>query len=590
MAYDGMTMAAVAAELQALVGAKILRIYQPEAHTILLQLRQPDGSKYRLLASADATAARVHLTEHSYPNPAQPPMFCMLLRKHLEGGVVTAVTQPGLDRVLVLAVQAYDELHELCQRQLICEVMGKHSNIILVNPENGQIIDAIKRYSHAVSRYREVLPGSLYIPPPAQNKKDPRTITYEDLEAGLLQSLGQTAAKAVAGLLDGFSPLLGRELVFRAGLEEDLPVEAMGAYEFGRLYEALQDLLGELAARCPFPSLVQGEKGWQAFSAFRLTQFPAERLLHPSSVNETIDRYYRAHQELQAFQNLQHRLRQKAQKELERCYKKAALQQDTIRLAQEADTFRVKGEILTANLYRIKPGDRLVELENFYDPEGRTIAIELLPELSPADNAQRYFHLYNKAKNAAQKARQYYEETREEMAYLEGILHSVESADTMAELREIEEELVKQGYLREAAGPGKSSPARPEIPSFRSSDGFTILVGKNNKQNDYLTLRVARDQDLWLHTKDLPGSHVIIRNPEGKKIPETTLREAAHLAAYFSKGRFGSQVPVDYTQRKYVRKPSGAKPGMVLYENHQTIYVTPDPELVEKLKAAPAPS
>lgn len=590
MAYDGMTMAGVTAELQTLVGAKILRIYQPEQYIILLHLRQPDGTKHRLLISAEATGARLHLTWCTYDNPPQPPMFCMLLRKHLEGGQITAVTQQGLERVLVITVQVYNELHELCRRQLVCEIMGKHSNIILINPETGLIIDGIKRYSHAVSRHREVLPGIPYVAPPAQHKKDPRTVSYEDLEQGLLQYLGETVVKAAVNYLDGFSPLLGKELVCRAGLDPDMPVDTMGAYEFGRLYEALGSLLKELAAGCPAPSLVKGARGFQAFSAFRLTHFSGDGLIHPPSVNETVDLYYQAHRELQAWQHLRHRLKQKVQKELERCHKKAALQQDTIRLAREADTFRIKGEILTANLYRLKPGDRVVELEDFYDPEGKTITIELLPELSPADNAQRYFHLYNKAKHAAQKARQYYEETREETVYLESILHSVENADTMAELKEIEEELAKQGYFQSSpARPAKTTSTKPVITTFRSSDGFAILVGKNNKQNDYLTLKLAKDQDLWLHTKDLPGSHVIIRNPEGKEIPQATLWEAANLAAYFSKGRMGSNIPVDFTQRRYVKKPSGAKPGMVIYENHQTIYVTPDAALVEKIKSQGQP-
>lgn len=585
MAYDGMTMAAVAAELQKLVGTKILRIYQPEQYTILIHLRHQQGERYRLLISADATGARVHLTDYSYTNPAQPPMFCMLLRKYLEGGKITSITQTGVERVLVLTVQAYNELHELCERQLICEIMGKHSNIILVNPETGQILDGIKRYSHALSRHREVLPGSPYIAPPSQQKKDPRYLSYEEMEQGLLQQLGKTAVKAVLNLIDGFSPLLCRELVYRAGLEQDIPVDTMGAYEFSKLYEALQGLLQELSSRCPTPTLVRGEKGFQDFSAFKLTHFSQDTLIHPPSVNETIDVYFQTYRELQLFQNLQHKLRQKVQKELERCYKKAALQQDTVQLASEAEELRIKGEILTANLYKIKMGDQKVELENFYDPGGKTIAIELLPELSPADNAQRYFRQYNKAKNAAQKAKKYYQETKEETMYLEGVLHSLENADSLRELEEIEEELSKQGYLKSAAHKKEAkTPAKPEIMSFRSSDGFTILVGKNNRQNDYLTIKVAKEKDLWLHTKDLPGSHVIIRNPAGKEIPQATLLEGANLAAYYSKGRLGSNIPVDFTEKKYVKKPSGAKPGMVIYENHQTIYITPDEELINKLK------
>ncbi|NLC77540.1 MAG: fibronectin/fibrinogen-binding protein [Clostridia bacterium] len=584
MAYDGMTMAAVTQELQCLVDARIDKIYQPEQLTVLLHLRQKDGARYRLLLSAEAMGARIHLTDYPYLNPASPPMFCMLLRKYLEGGRILSVIQQRLERILVFTVQSYNELRELCERRLICEVMGKHSNIILVNPDTGLIIDGIKRYSHAVSRHREVLPGSPYLAPPPQNKKDPRLLSYEELEQGLLEQLEKTVTKALVQLLEGVSPLLAGELAWRAGLPEEAPVDSLGAYEFERIYSSLQELVAELEAGCPTPSLVREETGFTAFSAFKLSRF-VPKTVHPSSVNETIDLYYQKEKEQRLFTGTKHRLTQVIKKELERCYKKAALQEDTLCLASEAEEYRIKGEILTANLFRIRPGDREVTLENFYDPNGNTLTIPLLPELSPAENAQRYFRHYNKAKNAAQKAAMYHRETIEEIAYLEGIQHSLETADTRGELDEIEEELVKQGYLKKPATKeaDKKSASKPEPLAYLSSDGFSLLVGKNNRQNDYLTLKVAKDRDLWLHTKDIAGSHVIIKNPEGKPIPERTLLEAAHLAAYFSKGRMSSKVPVDYTERKNVKKPAGARPGMVIYENYQTVYVTPDKELIEKL-------
>ena len=584
MAYDGMTMAAICNELQCLVGAKIDKIYQPEQLTLLLHLRHRDGNRYRLLLSAEAMGARIHLTNYPYENPASPPMFCMLLRKYLEGGKIVSIAQQSLERVMIITIEAYNELRELCQRQLVCEIMGKHSNIILVNPATGLIMDGIKRYSHAVSRHREVLPGSPYLEPPQQHKKDPRLISYEDFEQGILEQLGKTVQKSLVNMLEGISPLLAGEVIHRAGLPQDTVVDAMGAFEFERLYSSLQELVEELQSGCPTPSLVKDKKGITGFSAFKLSRF-APDLIHPPSVNETIDTYYKTEKEQRRFTGLQHKLTQVVTKELERCYKKAGLQEDTIRLALEAEEFRIKGEILTANIFRVRPGDTEITLENFYDPEGGTITISLLPELTPADNAQRYFRRYNKAKNAAQKAARYYQETKEEIAYLEGIQHSLETADTLGDLEEIREELMKQGYLKKEARKeaGKKPTGKPEVLAYQSSDGFSLLIGKNNRQNDYLTLKVAKDHDLWLHTKDIPGSHVIIRNPDRKPIPEQTLLEAANLAAYYSKGRMSSKVPVDYTERRNVKKPNGAKPGMVIYENNQTIYITPDQELIDKL-------
>lgn len=587
MAYDGLSMAAVCKELQPLVEGRIEKIYQPQKELVVLHLRQKNGSRCRLLLCAEASSPRVHLTEQTFTNPSTPPMFCMLLRKYLEGGRILSITQQGVERILVITIQTYNELRELCERQLICEIMGKHSNVILVNPDTKLILDGIKRYTHAVSRHREVLPGRTYIAPPPQHKKNPLHLSYEEMEQGLLEQLGRTLSRAFVNLLDGVSPLLGKELVARADLPLDFRVDGCGAYEFQKLFEAIRGLRDELDAGCPTPSLAKRGTDFYAFSAFKLNQYPEDHLHHLLTVNETIDTYHQAKKAQELFLRSQQRLTQLIRKELDRCYKKATLQDDTIQLAKEADDFRIKGEILTANLFRVKAGDDVANLENFYDPDGKNIIIELLPELAPSENAQRYFRQYNRAKNAAKKALIHYKETKDEIAYLEAVQHTLEQADTVADLEEIAQELTSQDYLKPPKRKGqakKPTAKRPELLSFSSSAGFNIFVGRNNRQNDYLTLRVAKDKDLWLHTKDLPGSHVIIENPQGIPIPEETLVEAATLAAYYSKGRQSSKVPIDYTVRKNVRKPGGAKPGMVIYDNHQTLYITPEIEVVEKIK------
>lgn len=586
MAYDGLTMAAVAAELQATIDGKIDKIYQPAKDTVLLNLRLKHGGKFRLLISANAMNARVHLTESNFENPISPPMFCMLLRKHIEGGRITSIEQKGLERILIFNIQSYNELRELCQLQLICEVMGKHSNIILVNPETNLILDGIKRYNHLVSRHREVLPGKPYVLPPAQGKKDARNLSYEDMEAGLIKQMGKTLSKALVGLLDGLSPLLAKELIARSNLDEETQVENCGVYEFRSLFDALQGLVKELEAGCPYPSLSKPGAQFRVFSAYKLSQFPAEELLHLNTVNETIDIFYSSQRQVGILTRMQQKYRNTVLKEIERCSKKAVLQKETIDAADGVEDFRIKGEVLLANLYQITQGESSVNLSNFYDPEGTLIAIELQRELTPAQNAEKYFRQYNKTKHAAKKAQIYYDETMLELNYLETVLHDLETASTEEELQDISKELQEQGYLKVVtAKKRKEKPAlkKPELTSFLSSDGFTIMVGRNNRQNDYLTLKVAKDKDIWLHTKDLPGSHVIVVNPQGKDLPQQTLLEAGMAAAYFSKGRLGSKIPVDYTERKHVRKPGGAKPGMVIYDNHSTLFITPDEGLVEKL-------
>lgn len=578
MAFDGLFLSAIKEELSYWVGSRVDRIYQPDKDTVLLHLRKAREIK-KLLISIHAEYCRIHFTEAHFLNPPEPPLFCMVLRKHLYGAVLAGVEQPGLERVLKLLFHANDELGRPMERHLVAEIMGKHSNLLLLDPSGPTIIDALRRYTHSVSRYREVLPGKEYVPPPPQNKRDPRGLGEEIAQVIWQEPLDKPLKEVLVERLDGIGPLTAQEILFRAGLPADITPQDCGEYEAVRLHQALEEVLASSSPPSWEPTVVKDPcKGALAFAAFDLKQFtglPRERFPSPSQACETFYEEKRARglliSEKRSLTNL-------VERELKRCLKKEALQTETLASAAEASRYRVYGELIMANIYRLKKGDREFTTENFYEPGSPEITIELDPSLTPAENAARYFQRYQKAKNAAQKASEQLKETREEIAYLNSIMQALEMADSLEDLKEIREELVRSGYL-EAPRQNKKGAQAPPPKAFNplkviSSDGFTILIGKNNRQNDFLSLKVAGDEDIWLHAKDVPGAHVIIRT-QGKPVPPRTLEEAAGLAAYFSRSRQAGRVAVDYTTAKHVRKPPGARPGMVLYDNYRTIYIEP---------------
>ncbi len=585
MSFDGIVLAAVRSQLaKEITGSRIDRVYQPEGEEILLHLRRP-GENQRLLISAHAQNARIHLTAMQKPNPMEPPMFCMVLRKHLEGGKITAVNQPGLERVLHIHVEAYDELGALAEKILICEIMGKHSNIILLDPAANTILDGVKRYSHALSRHREVLPGRPYLAPPAQDKHDPLALDQEGFHAIMLASpLHSQVTKAIQTNFEGLSPLLCREIAARAALDQDLTLDQCGEYELSRLWAALTGLFREVRAESFHPTLVFDPWGQvTAFSAVDLTQYSGWKK-ETGSMSQVLDRFYTQKENQAKFGQRQQALLKVVQGELDRLGKKVQIQQENIKEAEAAEELRLWGELITVNLYQLQKGQETVELVNYYDPEGTTVKVKLDLQLTPAENAQVYFKRYTKAKHSGNLAVQYLAEYQQEIDYLESVATSIQQAATLLELVEIKEELAAQGYLKvKETSKGKKNKKPGAAPkqelsqplAFTSTDGITILVGKNNKQNDQLTLRTAQPEDIWLHVKDIPGSHVIIRCAGLPQVPEATLHQGAMLAAYYSKARGSSNIPVDYTLRKHVHKPRGAKPGMVIYENQRTLFVTP---------------
>ncbi|MFZ5640740.1 MAG: Rqc2 family fibronectin-binding protein [Bacillota bacterium] len=601
MAFDGPVMAAVTRELNGeMLNSRIEKIYQPAAAEIVLLLHTRQ-KKARLVLSADAREARVHITGEVRENPLTPPLFCMVLRKHLEGGRIIKFAQNGLERVLRIHVEAVDELGRLAEKVLVHEIMGKHSNIILTDPVENVIIDGIKRYSHAVSRHREILPGRTYVAPPEQEKANPLTVTEETFRETVWQAPEQqTLAKALLAGFSGLSPQTCREIVARSGLAPDTAVGTCGDYELQKLWFSLHGLVRNIQSGSFRPTLVLNTAGEAvAFSAVDLTleENPGDedsaktRLIKEhSSMNEVLDRYFSLRRQKLALEQQKGHLLQVVTHEKEKLAKKLAIYEETLAEAADAEKHKIAGELLTANLYQLSKGAASAEVINYYDPAGATIVVELDPQLTPVENAQLYFKKYTKARTGAEFAKSQKEPALAEVSYLDSVLTSLTQAESTAELNEIRSELTEAGYLKEKplhrkgrAGANKDAEPLPPL-EFFSSDGLTVLVGRNNRQNDRLTLRTAGPEDVWLHVRDIPGSHVIIRCGHLDEVPDRSLEEAAMLAAYYSKARASANVPVDYTLRKHVHKPRGAKPGMVIYENQRTVYVTPDEETVKKLK------
>lgn len=582
MAFDGFVTHCMAEEWRkTILGGKVDKIYQPERDEIIMTVRTPNGN-FRLLLSASASNARANFTQESRENPMTPPMFCMLLRKHLSGGKIINITQHGFDRVLRLEIESYTELGDLTSKYLIIEIMGRHSNVILTDADS-KILDSAKHIDFTVSAVRQILPGLIYELPPAQDKREPMEATEEEIAASL-------AAQTDEVLLDGWllssfigmSPLIAREIVYRfCGNAK----AALHEVEIGAFARHTAEFFRAVAEGKYSPCVVleNGSGKPLAFSCVTLTQYEdSAQVKEMPSMSETVEYFF-------STRALQERLKQKSaslvkliHNNIDRCEKKLALHRDNLKKSQNREKYKIYGDLLTANLYRVEYGMDSVEVENYYSPKQETVKIPLKAELSPAQNAQNYYKRYNKAKTTEKYAHEQIEDAEEELYYLETVLDAVLKAEAPVTFAEIREELAQQGYLPQVNNKKKNT-VRSKPNQFRSSDGYEILVGRNNRQNDELTLRMAYSTDIWLHTKVIPGSHTIIRTRGEATVPDTTILEAAQLAAYFSKAQNSAQVPVDYTAVKNVKKPNGAKPGMVIYDHYNTVYVQPDETLTHTL-------
>ena len=566
MPMDGLTIGFAARELDAaLAGGRIDKVTQPEKDTVILLIRAGSENK-RLLLCASPNNARCHLTGASYPNPLEPPMFCMLLRKQLLGGRVQSVRQIGGDRIVYIDVDVVDEMGDHVLRRLILEIMGRHSNLILVD-EAGRILEAARHVNMEMSRVRQIQPGLSYLPPPAQDKLTPGQLTPQALAERIAAQGDAPLHKALAASVTGLSNPAARELAYRVLDPGD--DRAQDVPEAARRLSELIHRLPDMAA----PRVLLTEDGdAEDVFAFPYLSRATERQQEFPTLSLALERYFGA-------RDAQDRINQKSagmvrllKGQVERCEKKLALQEEELASAARMEEFRIMGELINANLWQLHKGMDQARLVNFYDENGAELTVPLDPQLTPSQNAQRYFKRYQKARSARETAAEQRQKTLQELDYLEGMLLDVGKCVGESELEEIRAELVRTGYMkrntnrRQQRALPKSKPYR-----YQSSDGIVIEVGKNAAQNDRLTTG-ARPNETWLHAKDMPGSHVIIR-AEGE-IPDQTLKEAAILAAWYSKGQRSSSVPIDYTLRRYVRKPGGAAPGMVIYVNQKTLFMT----------------
>ncbi|MGN7944416.1 Rqc2 family fibronectin-binding protein [Bacillus sp. 22446] len=568
MSFDGIFTYGMTNELQeTLTGGRISKIHQPYKHELIFHIRSK-GKNHKLLLSAHPSYARVQLTEHHDDNPSEPPMFCMLLRKHLEGGFIERFEQIGLDRVIVLHVRSRNEIGDEQTRKLYIEIMGRHSNLILVEDETEQIIDGLKHLSPSVNSYRTVLPGHQYLLPPAQQKLNPFDVTKEDILKHLRFQEGKIANQIV-DTFSGVSPLFAKEAVHRAGLanQETIP-------------STLLEMFQLIQAHSFTPQLTRKD-GKEYFYLLELQHVHGDMKTF-DSLSELLDRFYFGKAERDRVKQQAADLERFVVNEKKKNENKLKKLTRTLEESQNAHKYQLYGELLTANIYAIKKGDKEATVINYYDEEGGEITIPLKTNKTPSENAQAYFTKYQKAKNAVEAVNEQIERTHEEIVYFDELIQQLSSASPK-DLEEIREELVEGKYLRpkQKRNAKKKKPSAIQLEAYESSQGVPILVGKNNKQNEYLTTKAAARDDIWLHTKDIPGSHVVIRH---KAPDEQTLLEAAQIAAYFSKAKESSSVPVDYTKIRHVKKPNGAKPGFVTYDQQQTLFVTPDEDVVLKLR------
>ena len=571
MAFDGITVSCLRKELaETLTGGRITKIVQSEADELLLTIKN-NGEQYRLLLSASASLPLVYLTDKNKPAPMTAPGFCMLLRKHLGGGRIVAVTQPSLERILHFQIEHLDEMGDLCRKTLIVELMGKHSNLIFCK-EDGMILDSIKHVSLAVSSVREVLPGRPYFIPHTQDKLDPLTCPPGEMVAAICEK-PVPLVKAIYTTLTGFSPVIAEELCFRSSLESARPAGALEEAEREMLEHQLLRLVETVQAG-DFEPYIYYKEGKEPveFSAVPLTLYRDLETESFSSVSALLETYYASKNTLTRIRQKSSDLRRIVQTALERSRKKYDLQSRQLSDTEKREKYKIWGELIHTYGYGVPEGAKSMQALNYYTNE--EITIPLCPTLSAQENAKKYFDKYGKLKRTFEAVTKLLAETGAEVEHLESIQTSLDMALSEEDLVQIKEELVESGYIRRKGG-GKKVKITSRPYHYISGDGFDIYVGKNNYQNEELTFQLATGNDWWFHAKGVPGSHVIVKT-NGQELPDRTFEEAGRLAAYYSKNRGGDKVEIDYVQKKQVKKPGGSRPGFVVYYTNYSLMIDSD--------------
>ncbi|GEN54205.1 Rqc2 family fibronectin-binding protein [Halobacillus faecis] len=568
MSFDGIVTRAITNELnETIQSGRIMKIYQPTETELVFTVRS-NRKKHTLLLSAHPSYARFHLTDDQYHNPKEPPMLCMLLRKHLIGGFVERIEQVDMERIVKFHIRTRNEVGDETMKTLIIEVMGKHSNILLVDEEEGHMLDSIKHLPPSQNRHRTIMPGQPYKLPPEQGKINPVDLEPDSFIRKLDFNSGKMD-KQILNVVMGFSPMITKEIVHRAGLG--------GSQAVKEAYREIREIILNHEYK---PQIHRTEK--EQFYVIPLHAFSGE-VENYETVSAMLDDYYSGKAERDRVKQQAGDLHRFLKNERDKNKRKIKKHETTLKKSESAEEYQKLGELLTAHMHMVKTGDESVTVVDYYDPDQSEMTIELNPNKTPSENAQSYFQTYTKLKKSKEVVQKEIRKAEDEILYFDRLLQQVESARE-EDIEEIREELREQGYLKKkpaAKGNRKNKPQKPKPESFESTDGTLIYVGRNNKQNEYLTNRMANKMDIWLHAKDIPGSHVVIRDEDPS---EDTLFEAAQLAANFSKSSKSSSVPVDYTRIRHVKKPSGAKPGFVTYDQQQTLFVTPDSTFIKRLK------
>ena len=573
MAFDGITIANVVKEMNdTIIGCRIYKIAQPEADELLLTIKGSCGQK-RLFISAGASLPLIYFTENNKPSPMTAPGFCMLLRKHLQNGRIVSVTQPGLERIIHMDIEHLDEMGDLCRKRLIIEIMGKHSNIIFCH-ENGTIIDSIKHVSGLVSSVREVLPGKQYFVADTQDKADALNTTYEEF-VQLVLAKPTAVFKAIYGSYTGISPILAQEICFRVGVDGDAPCASLSDVQGMQLFDTFINVMGLVKNGEFAPHIAYTGKQPVEFAAIPLTMYSHgdDYIVPYESMSLLLEQYYAEKNTLTRIRQKSADLRKIVQTALERNVKKYDLQLRQMKDTEKRDTYRIYGELLNTYGYGIEPQAKSMDALNYYTNEMITIPLD--PDLTPQENAKKYFDKYNKLKRTYEALAELTEQVKAEIEHLESISTALDIALQEEDLVQIKEELTESGYIRRKGGSKKEKVTSKPF-HYISSDGFHMYVGKNNYQNDELTFKFATGNDWWFHAKNTPGSHVIVKTEGAEELPDRTFEEAGRLAAYYSKGREQDKVEIDYIQKKHVKKPAGAKPGFVVYYTNYSLMIDSD--------------